>query len=47
LWVTFKTRFHLTSRDILEKEEVWLAEKLVQRIEKEGVLRRQGKKRHE
>jgi hypothetical protein len=47
LWVIFKTKFLLTSREILEEDNVWLAEKLVQRIEEEGVLRRQGKKRLE
>lgn len=47
LWGAFKTRFLSTSRGILGEDEVGLAERLVRRIEEEGVLRRQGKKRLE
>lgn len=45
LWGVFKTRFLLTSREILGEDKVWLAERLVRRIEEEGLLRKQGKKR--
>ena len=45
LWGVFKTRFLLKSQEILEEDDVWLAERLVRRVEEEGVLRRKGKKR--
>ena len=45
LWGVFKTRFLSTSRGILGAEDVWLAERLVRRIEEEGGLRREGRKR--
>lgn len=46
LWNVFKQRFMSTSRIILEQkniDDVSLAEKLVQRIEEEGVARSRNK----
>ena len=36
LWVVFKTKFLSASREILEGDEVWLAERFVRRVEEEG-----------
>jgi hypothetical protein len=44
LWTVFKRRFLESSRRILEGNKSFLAEKLMERIEEEGQLRRRGRK---